>query len=106
QLVRNNFVGWSGLGPIAMLIENILGFSFDASSNTIRWQIASSCNHGISNLLFNARTVSLLCDKSAAPGRRKISIETSKPVSVLIEIAGCSGIFTKTLDSGKHELYL
>ncbi|MCM8815378.1 MAG: hypothetical protein NC931_05300, partial [Candidatus Omnitrophica bacterium] len=35
KLVRNRFVGWSGLGPIAMLIENILGFTFDASSNTV-----------------------------------------------------------------------
>jgi glycogen debranching enzyme len=106
KLVRDNFVGWSGLGPIAMLIENILGFSFDAPSNTIRWQIASSCAHGIKNLQFNSGNISLLCDKSAAPCPRKISIETSKSVSVLIEMEGCDGIFAKMLDSGRHELYL
>lgn len=106
KMVRNNFVGWSGLGPVAMLIENILGFSFDAPSNTIRWQIASSCTHGIKNLKFNSRTVSLLCDKAAASGKRKIHIETSGPVSVSIEIEGRNSALNEKLKRGKHELVL
>ncbi|MFA6102419.1 MAG: trehalase family glycosidase [Victivallaceae bacterium] len=106
KLVRNNFVGWSGLGPIAMLIENIMGFTFDAQSNIIHWRITSSCAHGIKGLQFNGRTVSLLCGKSASTGQRKINIETSKSFSVSIKIEGRDRELSETLNPGKYELYL
>ena len=41
KLVRPNFVGWSGLGPIAMLLECVFGLEFDASDNCINWVIAT-----------------------------------------------------------------
>ncbi|MFA6291986.1 MAG: trehalase family glycosidase [Victivallales bacterium] len=106
ELVRNNFVGWSGLGPIAMLIENILAFSFDAPSNTIHWEIADPGVHGLRKLLFNGRTVSLICGRSASPGRREIHIETSKPVIVSITMAGREGELTNTMKAGKQELHI
>ena len=106
DIVRNNFVGWSGLGPIAMFIENILGFTFDASSNAIRWEIASMQANGIKNICFNGGKVSLLCDKASATGKRKISIETSKPVSLSIKLEGRSGESSWDLKAGKHSLVL
>lgn len=40
RLARPNFVGWSGLGPVAMLIEDVFGLDFDASKNEITWRLS------------------------------------------------------------------
>ena len=34
--VRPEFCGWSALGPISMLIEHVLGFRVDATTQTVR----------------------------------------------------------------------
>jgi len=49
---KKDFVGWTGLGPIAMLIENILGFKADADKKSLTWHIQRSDRHGIENLAF------------------------------------------------------
>ncbi len=105
-LVRNNFVGWSGLGPIAMFIENILGFSFNAPTNTVQWEIADTDVHGVKNLQFNGRTVSFICGKADLPGKREIRIETSKEISVSITTAGRDGKLAKTIKAGRHNLQI
>lgn len=105
KLVRNNFVGWSGLGPVAMFIEDIMGFTFDAPSNTVHWRISSKCRHGIKNLQFNGRNVSLICGKSEIPGKRKIEIETSRSISISIKIEGRDGELARELKPGKTELF-
>ena len=39
KLVRTDFCGWSALGPISLLIENIIGISnFDSDARTLTWQ--------------------------------------------------------------------
>ncbi len=53
SLVRPDFCGWSALGPISMLIENVLGFHVvDAQSKTVEWRKYQSGKHGIENLQF------------------------------------------------------
>jgi hypothetical protein len=60
QLVRQKFCGWSGVGPVALLIETILGFECDAPANTITWHLAEEGRHGILDLPFNGGRVSLV----------------------------------------------
>ncbi len=55
SFVRPDFCGWSALGPIAMLIEYILGFySVDAVKNKIKWSKPADVSGeiGIKNLRF------------------------------------------------------
>jgi glycogen debranching enzyme len=53
KIVRPDFCGWSALGPIALLIENILGFyEINAPQTQIKWRIHQKCCHGIRNLRF------------------------------------------------------
>ncbi len=54
EYARPDFCGWSALGPIAMLIENVIGISeIDAFGKTVKWQLAElSGNVGIKNLRF------------------------------------------------------
>lgn len=57
---RQDFVGWSGLGPIAMLIENVIGIEMDVPQNQITWRIDRTDKHGIKNLNYLDGKVSLL----------------------------------------------
>jgi hypothetical protein len=55
------FVGWGGLGPVANLIESVLGFECDAPRNTIRWTITRTERHGIRNVGFCGFAVDMVC---------------------------------------------
>ena len=63
RICRADFCGWSALGPISMLIENLVGIrEVSAQENFIRWRSTSPRRHGIRNLRFGGNTVSLLRD--------------------------------------------
>ncbi len=57
---RQDFVGWTGLGPISMLIENILGFDVRGAENRIIWNIKREDKHGIRNIKLAGQKVSLI----------------------------------------------
>ncbi len=52
HMVKPDFVGWSGLIPISMFIENIIGINADASENTVVWRSTGNGRHGIERLRF------------------------------------------------------
>ena len=63
ERVKSDFVGWSGLGPIAMLIETILGLDIDYPAGKITWRSGILKKHGIKNLRFGNYRISLLAKK-------------------------------------------
>jgi hypothetical protein len=67
--VRNDFVGWSGIGPIMYLLEYAIGLKPDATTNTLTWNIQSAKPVGCRNYRFNGHTVSLITttDKANRP---------------------------------------
>lgn len=107
-LVRSDFVGWSALGPIAMLIENIIGLTFNAAENSILWEIDSIESHGMQNLKFNGATVSLMAERHSSPGaKRKLVVETSRELKLDIRMSLAVGkSHSATLEKGRHELLL
>ncbi len=59
--VRKDFCGWSALGPISLLIENVLGFyDIDAGRRTVMWSINRKDRHGIKNLRFGNIVTSII----------------------------------------------
>ena len=87
QIARPNFVGWSGLGPIAMLIEQILGFRLNAVQNQVTWNISTPGQHGVENLLFNGKTLSLTCDGYHADGEKtSIAVTTTGTLTLAISL--------------------
>ena len=56
---RKDFVGWSGLGPIQFLIENILGFHVDALHQRLLWNITNLNHHGIKRLWIGTGKISI-----------------------------------------------
>jgi hypothetical protein len=55
RIVRPDFCGWSALGPVSLLIENIIGIhTIDAFKKIIHWDLHAQYNgkQGIENLSF------------------------------------------------------
>ena len=59
-MVKPDFVGWSGLIPISMFIENVIGINADAVANSVVWRSTSSQRHGIEGLRFGDTVTSLV----------------------------------------------
>lgn len=77
--VKADFCGWSALGPISLLIENVLGFyDVDAPSATVRWNLHQSCRHGIEKLSFGKITTDILYDNGT------VTVVTNKPYTLFI----------------------
>jgi hypothetical protein len=75
----SEFVGWGGIGPVANLIEYILGFHIDTPNNTISWHITRTERHGIKNLKLGDFFVDLICEERASP---------QKPCAITVNSSG------------------
>lgn len=72
--VRIDFCGWSAIGPIALLIENVIGIhSIDAETMTIALFRRKLGRHGIRNLRFGGCRCDILIDDG------KIEVTTDQP---------------------------
>lgn len=85
---KGDFVGWSGIGPIAFFIEYAIGIRADALANRITWDIRSPARVGVERFWFGGKTVSLVCDKLDAAGVRTVTIASDGDFSLVIEWQG------------------
>jgi glycogen debranching enzyme len=82
---RPDFVGWTGCGPIQLLIENILGFLPNGSEKKLAWNLNRIDNHGIKNLRFGDITASLICEKRMDINSEcVISVESDKSFELTV----------------------
>ncbi|MBN2475815.1 MAG: phosphodiester glycosidase family protein [Pirellulales bacterium] len=84
---KRDFVGWSGIAPIALLIEHALGVRADATTNTIVWTIRSPKRVGIERFWFAGRTVSLLCEPPDDSDARRVQISSDGPLHLVLRRA-------------------
>ncbi len=68
ERVREDFCGWSALGPISLFIENILGFrQVDALNKIVTWKPANSgFMNGIRNLRFGNIVTDIIMDEDGS----------------------------------------
>ena len=79
KVFRPNFCGWSALGPISMLIENVLGFHhIYASEKKILWRLYRKGRHGIRRLKFGTIITDILYEKN------KVEITSNEPYTLYI----------------------
>ncbi len=64
-LSRQEFVGWSGLGPIALLFEQIIGLRVIGADDTIEWTLRRIDRHGAERLPLGDATVDLVAEPRA-----------------------------------------
>lgn len=86
--VRSEFVGWSGLGPIAMFVENILGIRRDTLARRIVWDHATVEPHGIDNLALGESLLSLHSSGQKEREELELAIETPTPFTLELWLEG------------------
>ena len=86
NLSRPDFVGWTGCGPIQLLIENILGFRPNGVDNSLTWYVNRIDRHGIENLKFGDVTVSLICERREnVNSEMNINVSSDKPFKLVVK---------------------
>lgn|GEM_PF-3355745 len=96
-----DFVGWSGLGPIALLIESVLGIRVDGAIDTVQWRPTLARRNGLTNLNVGTAVVSLVASP-IADGSRTLTISTTQPIRVAIDTGSHQGTYAVT--PGSREL--
>ncbi|UCG57016.1 MAG: hypothetical protein JSU70_19395 [Phycisphaerales bacterium] len=81
---KRDFVGWTGIGPIALLLEYAIGVKADAIANTITWDIRSSKRIGIDNFWFGGKTVSLVCGQGDSDSKRSVRVRSDGAFHLVI----------------------
>lgn len=83
EVVRPDFVGWTGLGPIAMFIENVLGIEIDYPNKSITWRSENVCEHGVRNLRFGSEKITLIAKKRETISQRpELVVEGYEPLNI------------------------
>ena len=85
-MARKDFVGWTGLAPIAELIEFILGIKADYAENQIVWDLDLKEAHGIERYPFGPEGVITL--KAAARRNSseepRITVNSNVPFKLIV----------------------
>lgn len=77
--VRKDFCGWSALGAISLLIENVLGFyDVNADTNTVKWHKTRTDKHGVKRLKFGTITTDIIFD------RKQIKVTSNAPYLLVV----------------------
>lgn len=78
---RQDFCGWSALGPIALFIENVLGFkTVSAARKEVWWRLKKNKGrHGIKNLKFGDIVTDIVFD-----GKDTVLVNSSSSYSLII----------------------
>ena len=76
---RKDFVGWGGLGPIVMFVEDEIGLDIDALGQRVDWYFHYNGRQGVTDLPFNGGTISLEAVVDAAQMNFRVKVTTDRP---------------------------
>lgn len=85
-----NMVGWSGLGPIAVLFEYVFGLRPDVPQNKLIWDIRLLEAHGVEQYPFGKEgLIDLRCAaRNSADEKPVIEVKANIPVEIEVRWAG------------------
>jgi hypothetical protein len=86
QQAARDFVGWTGLAPIAVLLEFAFGLRPDPAGEVLRWDVGLTEAHGVRRYPFGATaTVDLSCARRASPSDPP-GIEASSDQPLVLDV--------------------
>ena len=95
---KKDFVGWSGWGPIAGLLEHVFGLDPHAPQGLLVWDCRLTEEHGVERYPFGEKgTLNLYCAARDSQ-ESEPSIRVDSDVQVLVEVRWAGG--TKTIVAG------
>ena len=85
-MARKDFVGWTGLPPIAVFIEYILGIRSDFSEGKVEWDVHNLEAHGIDRYPFGPEGVVSLkaASRKSASDKPIITVTTNIPFDLTV----------------------
>lgn len=91
---RSNFVGWTGITPIAVLFEYLFGLRYDSRKRRLTWKLRRTEELGVSRYPFHAEGLAdLRVEARALPtDRPKVTISANQPLEVELVWPGGSEI--------------
>lgn len=103
EMVRADFVGWSGIAPITMLIENIIGLRFNARHNTVNFRLFPNRCCGLRNMQFNGNVICVECTEYIpVEGRSSIRVSAQKPFTLQVNTNYSWGETVIEVPAGEH----
>ncbi len=91
---KPDFAGWTGLAPIALLIEDVIGIQTDMPAGVIDWNLHRTDRNGIENLSLGQAGVLSMIAEPRASGSADAKIcfdgELERPMTVRVHLAGSS----------------
>jgi glycogen debranching enzyme len=87
---RGDFVGWTGLSPIAILLEAVFGLRANVIRNELVWDIRLLEEHGVDRYPFGPEAaLHLHCARRASPAEEPVvTARSTRPVQLIVEWAG------------------
>ncbi|MDR2463739.1 MAG: hypothetical protein LBD30_08185 [Verrucomicrobiales bacterium] len=86
---KPDFVGWTGDGPIALLIENMLGFRADGVRRRLVWRLTRADRHGIERLHVGDATLSAVsAARTDASAPAALTVTTDRPFTLIVVKGG------------------
>ena len=84
--VKPEFVGWTGLGPTAMLIESIIGLDINVPAGRVEWTIRLTGEHGVRNLSLgeHGRADFTCSARSSVESPAAVEVTADQPLTVTI----------------------
>ena len=80
-----DFVGWSGCGPITLLLENVIGIIPDAVNHSVHWTITRKDRYGIQNLTFGTTNATLICSERESVAKPcSLEIKSNKAFTLVV----------------------
>ena len=100
---KADFVGWSGCGPIQLLLENVMGLRPDGANGALTWHLRRLDRHGVEGLKLGDNRVSLVCAKRRNPDESALlHVECSEALRLIVKHP--AGSKTYALEPGSHRL--
>ncbi len=103
-LARPDFVGWTGLVPVAILFESIFGINPDYLNKILNWHVSLTEEHGIDRYPIGPEgMLSLRClARSSAKQRPQLEITTN--IELKLNLSWDGGSETVALNPGKNKV--
>ena len=83
---RKNFVGWTGLSPIAVLMEYVFGIRADVPNNRIVWDVRLKDDFGVDNYPFGKEGCVSLHSKARKDARQRPKIKVNSNVDFTLAL--------------------
>lgn len=81
---HRDFVGWGGVGPIAVLLEYVFGLRPDASRDVLVWDVRLTEAHGVKDYPFGADTTLDLAVAARAHDHDEpiVTVKANRPIRI------------------------